>query len=124
MVEYLKNRDLYVEIVISKAKGKLTPNAKRMLELLARNIIKRKKFWNSNDDRLDCIQSGLLDIFSNWYNFNNEKSNNPFAYFTEIFKRGMTKGLHQIYKKKGDMKDEIKLMSIESSNEGMGMHNI
>jgi hypothetical protein len=36
-------------------------------------------------------QSGLLDMFQNWYNFNEDKSINAFAYFTEIFKRGLAR---------------------------------
>jgi hypothetical protein len=72
---------------VSKAQGKLTRNAEKMLELLAKKTIKKMRYW-SNDDRMDCYQSGLLDMFDNWYNFNEEKSDgNAFAYFTEIFKR-------------------------------------
>ena len=105
---YLNNKDLYVEIIISKAQGKLTKNAERMLELLAKKTIKKMKYW-SNDDKLDCYQSGILDMFQNWYNFNEEKSVNAFAYFTEIFKRGLAKGFNEIYKKKGDSDNQIKI---------------
>ena len=99
--QYLNNKELYIEIIISKARGKLTRNAERMLELLAKKTIKKMRYW-SNDDRLDCYQSGLLDMFQNWYNFNEDKSINAFAYFTEIFKRGLAKGWNDLYKKKGD----------------------
>jgi hypothetical protein len=37
-------------------------------------------------------------MFQNWYNFNEDKSINAFAYFTEIFKRGAKDGT--IHKKK------------------------
>ena len=120
---YLNNKDLYVEIIISKAQGKLTKNAERMLELLAKKTIKKMKYW-SNDDKLDCYQSGILDMFQNWYNFNEEKSVNAFAYFTEIFKRGLAKGFNEIYKKKGDSDNQIKIISIESSNDGQGLHSL
>jgi hypothetical protein len=120
---YLNNKDLYVEIIISKAQGKLTKNAERMLELLAKKTIKKMKYW-SNDDKLDCYQSGILDMFQNWYNFNEEKSVNAFAYFTEIFKRGLAKGFNEIYKKKGDSDNQIKILSIESSNDGQGLHSL
>ena len=104
---YLNNKDLYVEIIVSKAQGKLTRNAEKMLELLAKKTIKKMRYW-SNDDKLDCYQSGLLDMFQNWYNFNEEKSVNAFAYFTEIFRRGLAKGFNEIYKKKGDNENLIK----------------
>lgn len=121
---YLSNKDLYYEIVVSKAQGRLTRRAQKMLELLAKRTIKKMRYWN-NDDRLDCFQSGLLDMFDNWYNFNEQKSTNAFAYFTEIFKRGMAKGFNEIYKKKGSSDENpVRMMSIDSSNEGQGMHNI
>ena len=120
---YIQNKDLYVEIIISKAQGKLTRKSKLMLETLAKRTIKKMRYY-SNDDRMDCYQSGLLDMFSNWYNFNEEKSDNAFAYFTEIFKRGLAKGFNELYKKKGDNEHQIRLISIESSNDGMGLHSI
>lgn len=120
---YLQNKDLYIEIVVSKHQGKLTPESKKMLELLADRTIKKMRYPNQ-DDRNDCYQTGILDMLSNWYNFDNEKSSNTFAYFTEVFKRGMAKGYNQLYKKKGDANHDIKLISIESSNDGMGLHSI
>ena len=69
---YLNNKDLYIEVIVSKARGKLTRNAEKMLELLAKKTIKKMRYW-SNDDKMDCYQSGLLDMFQNWYNFNEDK---------------------------------------------------
>ncbi len=120
---YLNNKDLYVEVIVSKAQGKLTRSAEKMLELLAKKTIKKMRYW-SNDDKLDCYQSGLLDMFQNWYNFNEYKSVNAFAYFTEVFKRGIAKGYNELYKKKGDNEHLIKLISIEGSNDGMGLHSL
>ena len=94
-----------------------------MLELLAKETIRKMRYWNP-DDKMDCYQSGILDIYQNWYNFNEEKSVNAFAYFTEIFKRGLAKGFNEIYKKKGDNDNQIKLVSIESSNDGQGLHSL
>jgi hypothetical protein len=112
-----------VEILVSKAQGKLTRKAEKMLELLGKETIKKMRYW-SNDDKMDCYQSGLLDMYQNWYNFNEEKSVNAFAYFTEVFKRGIAKGFNQIYSKKGDSENRIKLISLESSNDGQGLHSL
>lgn len=120
---YLNNKELYVEIVFSKAQGRLTRKAEKMFELLGNRTIKRMRYW-SNDDKLDCYQSGLLDMYQNWYNFNEEKSVNAFAYFTEIFKRGLAKGFNELHKKKGDTNNAIKVISIEGSNDGDGIHSI
>ena len=120
---YLNNKDLYVEIIVSKAQGKLTRKAERMLEILGKETIKKMRYW-SYDDKMDCFQSGLLDMYQNWYNFNEQKSVNAFAYFTEIFKRGLAKGYNELYKKKGDADHQIKLVSLESSNDGQWLHSI
>ena len=120
---YLNNKELYIEIIVSKAHGRLTRNAEKMLEILAKKTIKKMRYY-SNDDKLDCYQSGLLDMFQNWYNFNEDKSINAFAYFTEIFKRGLAKGWNDLYKKKGDNDHQIKLISINSANDGNGLHSI
>lgn len=120
---YLNNKDLYVEIIVSKSQGRLTRKAQRMLEILGKETIKKMRYW-SNDDKMDCYQSGLLDMYQNWYNFNEEKSINAFAYFTEVFKRGLAKGFNQLYSKKGDSGNHVKVISIEGSNDGMGLHSI
>ena len=120
---YLNDRSLYYEIILSKGKGKLTRKAEKMLELLGKETIKKMRYWN-NDDKMDCYQSGLLDMYQNWYNFNEEKSVNAFAYFTEVFKRGIAKGFNEIYKKKGDSDNLIKLISLEGSNDGQGLHSL
>ena len=120
---YLQNKDLYKEIIISKGIGKLTRNAQLMIELLGKKTIKKMRYTH-NDDKMDCLQSAYLDMFSNWYNFNEEKSDNAFAYFTEILKRGLSKGINTLYLKKGDINRSIKIVSIESSNEGNGLHSI
>jgi hypothetical protein len=39
-------------------------------------------------------------MFQNWYNFNEDKSINAFAYFTEIFKRGLAKGWNDLIRRK------------------------
>jgi len=108
---------------VSKAQGRLTRNAEKMLELLGKKTIKKMRYY-SNDDKMDCYQSGLLDMFQNWFNFNEEKSVNAFAYFTEVFKRGIAKGYNELYKKKGDNDHKIKLISIEGSNDGSGLHSL
>ena len=120
---YLNNKDLYCEIIVSKAQGRLTRKAERMLETLGTETIKKMRYW-SQDDRNDCLQSGLLDMYQNWYNFNEEKSINAFAYFTEIFKRGLAKGFNQLYSKKGDPENSTKLISLDSSNDGQGLHSL
>lgn len=109
---YLSNKDLYCEIIVSKAQGKLTRQAQDMLILLAKNVIKKLKYYD-NDDKLDCLQTAYLNVFQNWYNFDESKSHNSFSYFTEIIKRGLAQGWNKQHRKKGDEKNEIKVISLQ-----------
>lgn len=95
---YLNNKELYKEIIISKAMGRLTRQAENMLILLAKNVIK-KFYYQRTEDKLDCYQHGLLMMFKHWYSFDEIKSQNAFAYYTEVFKRGVAAGYNQLYKK-------------------------
>ena len=95
--KYLTNKDLYIEIIVSKAQGHLTREAERMLILLAKNVHK-KFYYRSMEDKEDCLQQSLLDVLSYWRNFDEEKTTNAFAYFTEIIKRGHAKGWRNLNK--------------------------
>jgi hypothetical protein len=95
---YLNNRDLYDQMVLSKDQDKLTREAEKMLILLAERAINRMTYV-SEDDRNDCLQFALLDLLKYWRNFNPIYPN-EFAYFTEIAKRGYAKGWNKIHPKK------------------------
>lgn len=98
--KYMSGKDLYMEIVYSKAKGKLTPRAAQMLILLAKKA-QKKMYYRSLDDKNDCLQSAMLDVFTFWHNFDEQKGDNAFAYYTEVIKRGLAKGWNKMYKTKG-----------------------
>lgn len=98
---YLSNKELYCEILYSKAKGKLSLKAQNMLILLCKKIISSKFRYYNLVDKEDCMQSAMLDIFKNWMNFDEEKTTNAFAFYTEIVKRGAAKGWNEHYKSKG-----------------------
>jgi excinuclease UvrABC nuclease subunit len=99
--QYLNNKDLYAELVISKAQGRLTYKCSNMLYRLGKNII-RKFSYNDNDDREDCLQEGMYQVYKNWYLFDENITDNAFAYMTEVFKRGVAQGFNKVYMKKGD----------------------
>ena len=91
---YLNNRDLFDQMVLSKEQDKLTKDAEKMLILLAEKAINRMRYV-SEDDRNDCLQFAILDLLKYWRNFN-PKYPNAFAYFTEIAKRGYAKGWNKM----------------------------
>jgi len=117
---YLSNNDLYYELVVSKALGNLTRKAQNMLIIIAKSAIKKMNY-NDPQDREDCLSSAYLDIFSNWYNFN-EYNTNPFSYFSEVCKRGYAKSWNQLKKRKG-LEGYTKDVSLDRGNDGKGFYH-
>ena len=96
--QYVSNKDLLEEIIISKQQDELTPRAIKMLQLMAENLSK-KKHYKCPEDKEDCIQTAMLDIALYWRGFNPEKFKNPFAYYTSMLVNGLAKGHNKIYGK-------------------------
>lgn len=119
--DYLNNKDLYDQMVLSKEQNKLTPEAEKMLILLAERTINKLSYVN-DDDRQDCLQFALLDLLKYWRNFNPQYPN-AFAYFTEIAKRGYAKGWNKIHPVK--YKNTMSIDRINNGNDNdSGMFNI
>lgn len=116
------------QIILSKGLGVLTKKSEKMIVDLANNAIRKPIYYHIPfDDKMDCLQMGMFNMFNNWKSFNPDKTDNSFAYFTEIFKRGTTEMLNQLYNKKGLKKEEqkyVRTFSINSINDGEGMFNI
>lgn len=113
---YLSNKDLYIEIIVSKAQGKLTKKAEQMIMLLGKNAIK-KMYYRNSDDRNDCLQEAMYDVFKGWYNFDEIKGDNCFAYYTEIIKRGLAKSWNNLYRTKGADVEVISFQAMNSDGE-------
>lgn len=124
MAKYLEDHELYYEIVLSKGKGKLTKRAEKMLILIGNRIItKKERYYKTIDDKNDCLQQGLYMMFQNWQNFNEKRYKSALPYFSEVFKRAMAQGLKDIYNIKNS-NDKFIMISLDSSNDGQGLHNI
>lgn len=95
---YLNNKDLNDQIVLSLAQDKLTPEAEKMLMLLAKEANK-KLTYSRIEDKKDCIQQARLDLLKYWRGYKPQYKN-AFAYYTEICKRGYAKGWNRLYPKK------------------------
>lgn len=125
MANYLNDKDLYFEIVVSKGKGYLTKKAEKMLLAIAYNTIRKKQStYRNKEDYEDCLQQGILKLLENWKGFNEKKYSSTLPYFTEIFKRGIASGFGEIRNKKSYYDDDVIIISLDSANEGKGLHNI
>jgi hypothetical protein len=114
--KYLSNKDLYIEIIVSKAQGRLTPRAGQMLVLLGKKL-QNKMYYRDPDDKKDCLQEAMLSVFKLWYNFDENKGENAFAYYSEIIKRGLAMGWNKMYKTKGEQVEFISLTGYSADGE-------
>jgi hypothetical protein len=116
--KYLSNKDLYCEILVSKAQGKLTPRAAQMLMLLGKKL-QTKLYYKNSDDKKDCLQEAMLSVFKFWYNFDEIKGDNAFAYFSEVIKRGLAQGWNKMYRLKGDKDGYYTTMSLDQMTDNL-----
>lgn len=107
---YVSNPYLYDEICKSKELDELTPNAVKMLDLMIKNIIKKKRY---NDPTIadDIAQTAWVDIIMYWRNFDEHKYKNAFAYYSSMIMMGMAKGWNKLYPKGLKPSDTISLDS-------------
>lgn len=108
---YVKNADLRAELIKSKEKDELTPEALDMFILMA-NRFSRKFTYYHEEDREDCISFAIMDCYLYWKGYNPEKSSNAFAYISQIIKNGYAKGWRKLF---GNF-PKSKKVSISQSN--------
>ncbi len=93
---YVKNADLMAAILASKEKGELTRETIEMFGLMIQGISK-KMAYRDPEDKADCMAFAMEDLVKYWNRFDPTKSNNPFAYYTQIAKNGCAKGWKKIH---------------------------
>lgn len=122
-VQPVDNNELVEEILISKHLDALTERGGEILITLANHAIK-KPSYQKEEDKKDCLQEAMLILFTRWKSFKITKSDNAFAYYTEIFKRAIAQGLKNLYEKDRGRPGNAKMLSIERSNDDKGMFNL
>lgn len=111
MAHHVKNTDLRNEIIKSKNADKLTPEALNMFILMAKKFSTKLNYVYA-EDREDCISFAIMDCYQYWRGYDPEKSQNAFAYFTQVIKNGFGKGWRKLY---GNM-PKSKKISISNNN--------
>ena len=96
MAVYLKNKNLLHEYHRSMERGEITPELVKMFQLLVGRI-SRKFHYANYADREDAESTAMYQLLKYWYKFNPEKSDNPFAYYTQIAKVGFAQGFNELH---------------------------
>lgn len=92
---YLNNRDLLSEVLLSKLgePPKMTDKLARMLMMLCARYGRRANFANYTYNE-DMQAYAMMMLVRTWNSFNPEKSNNPFAFFTQCVKNSFIQYLN------------------------------
>lgn len=121
---FLSNKEFYAEIIeyqasvkLSIENGKETPQVGNRLGecflTLCRNLVYKQEFINY-PYRDDLVSFGVINCLLYMHNFNPEKSNNPFAYFTQIVKNAYIRYIMKEYHQKNIIGKVLSTVDLES----------
>jgi len=102
---YLNNKDLLAETLISLENKQISDKLAHMLMLLVKRLSKKGNFANYtyNDD----MQAyALMMHMKTWKGFNPEKSSNPFAFYTQCTKNSFIQFLNK-ERRQRDIRDAM-----------------
>lgn len=91
---YLNNKELLVAVRESKEQGKMSPKLATMLQLLCSKYATKGSFVNYSYNE-DMQAYAMLMLVRTWNSFDLNKSNNPFAFFTQCIKNSFIQYLNQ-----------------------------
>lgn len=95
----INKEEFYQEMKLSKANDELTPRTIEFLIMMAEHGIRNSNLnYPEKMDEEDCIQSALYDMIKYWRNFEEDKYDNPFAFFSSFIFNGYAKEYKNIYK--------------------------
>ena len=98
---YVKNKDLYDEIMFCKEhnNGLATDKLANMFINIATKLSNMLKYVNP-DDKEDCIAYAVMDCINYFNRFDPTVTKNAFAYITSICTNGFAKGWTALGKKR------------------------
>lgn len=92
---YVNNGDMMIQIQLSREAGRMTDELAKMMVALCNRYAKHPDYSRIYSYDEDMKAFGLLTVCKVWRSFNPEKSNNPFAYFTQILRHAFYQYLNQ-----------------------------
>lgn len=107
---YVDNKIMFVEMLVSKAQGRMTNELLRMFMKIVKGV-SRKFTYKQEDDRSDCECYAYEVIVKNWFMFDEYRYDNVFAWGTEIVKRAFALQFKRL------MKSRLNTISLDWTNE-------
>ena len=110
---YVNNKELYKEMIVSKNIGELTPEALRMIALMIDKMSYLVKM--KNDYYIQEFKSNTwANIFLSWNNYDLEKTN-TFEYYTSAIYNGHKITMRSLYENGKNGVDFIETVSYSGS---------
>ena len=102
---YINRAELLADVIASKEQGKMTDGLSTKLVLLTSKYATKGQFasYTYNDDMQGYANMMLVHT---WHSFNPEKSDNPFAFYTQCVKNSFRQFLNK-EKKQRNIRDAI-----------------
>lgn len=130
---YINNKTLYTSMIEHRSKlkealdnDKIKPQVSNYIGqsiLLICNNLAKKPNFSGYTYKQDMISDGIIDCIAAVDNFNPERTNNPFAYFTQIawnaFIRRIHKEKKQTYIKHKNFENSFLMNELWSDSENM-----
>lgn len=91
---YLNNKELLAEVRRSKKTGRMSDLLAKMLMLLCSKYAKKGNFVNYSYNE-DMQAYAMMMLVRTWASFDPDKSNNPFAFYTQCIKNSFIQFLNQ-----------------------------
>lgn len=109
---YLNNKDMLAQVILSKQQGRMTNELAKMFQLLCARYAKKGNYAGYSYNS-DMQAYAIMVLCRTWASFNPEKSNNPFAYYTQCIKNNFSQYLKE---EKGHQKTRDKLLVANGMN--------
>lgn len=103
---YLNNKDMLREWQNSSDRDSMTDTFANMIMLLTKRYSSKVRFNVCDTFREDMESFALMTVTKVWRSFNPEKSDNPFAYFTQVIKRAFYQ-YQNMERKQRDISNEL-----------------
>lgn len=101
--KYLNNKSLLEQVLISKEQGQMSDELANMLQLLCTRFAKKPNY--ANYTYIEDMQAyAMFMLVKNWFKFDETKSTNPFAFYTQCIYHSFIQYLNS-ERKQRDIRD-------------------
>ena len=113
MGQYLKNEDLYNEVVKCKKEGEMSKELFDMFMLMIKNISTKFRYQDESI-REDLHQETILILLEKFHHFDEIKYKNAFAYYTSIIKHSFAFHFSKMMGSKKTGRQGVKTLSLNA----------